>query len=336
MEKYSKEELNDIGIFELRSIARNVGVKSPTTKRHNDLVNAILRVQNGEDKVFSTNKGRPPKKMSFVPSLSEYEKSEGQTSEFKYTNEQDDNLVFCANGGEKGINKEYVPCGGILRGAEDGRYIYNHMEAIKYITVNNNFVKKYNLKVGDYVIGKAVETSFKTGYLVDVLDVNFKDVTNEDCEKKANEIREINGMPKVYSEIKNDKQPLKVVLELEAKNSAVTNMRNDSIYFYSEELANVKKSYNAALDSLYLVKNLCKDNKPFTLYLVDIDYIFITLNLHLRSLSQDGDKNFVDAGYFLKTLFSCVNNSEFGNIVVYENRKYKRNEYLDAILNKYL
>lgn len=63
MQNYTELQLNQIGIFELRQIGREKGVKSPTTLRRNDLISQILGVQSGKIKpwVKPNLKGRPPK-----------------------------------------------------------------------------------------------------------------------------------------------------------------------------------------------------------------------------------------------------------------------------------
>lgn len=54
--------LEDYSIFELRKIARSCGVKSPTTKKHAELIKEIkIKIQSNE-KVIESRKGRPSKK----------------------------------------------------------------------------------------------------------------------------------------------------------------------------------------------------------------------------------------------------------------------------------
>lgn len=329
-------ELEKLTIYELRRLARDVGVKAPTTKHHKELIDSVKKILSGEQEAYSSNRGRPPKNVAFANNTINFEKNDGENVKYTFSQENGNNLFFCATDDIRGINKMYVPCKGILREVDDNKYIYNHMEAVKFITVSQQLCEKYKLNIGDYVVGKAVETSIKTGYLEDVEDINFDKVDTSKIAKKPNEIRELISNDDLISAIKKDKQPIKVALELETKDEQVVDLRNDCIYFYSNELDNIQKSYNAVLDMYYLVLSLCKKGKKFTLYLIDIDYIFIILNMHLKSLQSNPDREFVDAGHFLKTIFSCINNSKNSNIIVYENKKYKRNEYLDAILNKYL
>lgn len=68
----SKESLvRALGIFELRGLARELGVKSPTTKKREELVERILEIiQNGEgQKSLDKRKGRPFKKLSSIQQI---------------------------------------------------------------------------------------------------------------------------------------------------------------------------------------------------------------------------------------------------------------------------
>ena len=61
--KYTKDNLNALGIFQLRDLARNVGVHLPTTYKKDELIEKILQVMSGEILPFvpKNKKGRPPK-----------------------------------------------------------------------------------------------------------------------------------------------------------------------------------------------------------------------------------------------------------------------------------
>ena len=47
---YTKEELENLGIFELRTLGREMGAKSPTTANKADLIQTILDIQSGKIK----------------------------------------------------------------------------------------------------------------------------------------------------------------------------------------------------------------------------------------------------------------------------------------------
>lgn len=57
--------IDELGVYELRELARKLGVKSPTTKKIAQLKEEIRLIQNGQMRGVSTNKiGRPPKSMT--------------------------------------------------------------------------------------------------------------------------------------------------------------------------------------------------------------------------------------------------------------------------------
>lgn len=59
---YQRENLIQLNIHTLRSIAREFGVKSPTTLNKDSLINEILLISQGKKQPHTpTKKGRPPK-----------------------------------------------------------------------------------------------------------------------------------------------------------------------------------------------------------------------------------------------------------------------------------
>lgn len=67
---YTKEELMALGVYELRSLAREVGVKAPTMLTKEEIANSVLSVLRGEEKPQRSSFGRPVKNSSkFVEAL---------------------------------------------------------------------------------------------------------------------------------------------------------------------------------------------------------------------------------------------------------------------------
>lgn len=77
---YTREALEKLGIYELRNVARQIGVYSPTLYKKGELINKVLSIISGEEEryVKVTKQGRPPKHISglndilniFVPAVS--------------------------------------------------------------------------------------------------------------------------------------------------------------------------------------------------------------------------------------------------------------------------
>ena len=61
--EFKEEILKSLGVYELRELARRLGVSSPTTKKRKQLEQEILKISKGEQiaEGKKTNKGRPPK-----------------------------------------------------------------------------------------------------------------------------------------------------------------------------------------------------------------------------------------------------------------------------------
>ena len=59
----SEISLRQASIFELRTLARNMGVNSPTIYKKEDLINKMMKIANGEEKpeIPKSRAGRPPK-----------------------------------------------------------------------------------------------------------------------------------------------------------------------------------------------------------------------------------------------------------------------------------
>lgn len=58
---YTKDELMALGVYELRNLAREIGVKAPTMLTKEEIANAIILVLRGEEKPYRTTFGRPVK-----------------------------------------------------------------------------------------------------------------------------------------------------------------------------------------------------------------------------------------------------------------------------------
>ena len=70
---YRKEQLNEISIYDLRAFARKIGVKSPSSMIKRNLIEEIIKVENGEKAPdFSGKRGRPPKR-KLLPEIPEDE-----------------------------------------------------------------------------------------------------------------------------------------------------------------------------------------------------------------------------------------------------------------------
>ncbi|MBQ9728143.1 MAG: hypothetical protein IJV85_00950 [Clostridia bacterium] len=66
---YTIEFLNDLPIYSLRTIGQLIGVRVPTKLKKAELIQEIIKVQEGAVEPFFTNRGRPKK--ASIENLSE-------------------------------------------------------------------------------------------------------------------------------------------------------------------------------------------------------------------------------------------------------------------------
>lgn len=62
METYTKAQLEKLNFYDVRNVARAVGVKNVSKKKISVLIDNIIKIQDGELAPYRTKKGRPVKK----------------------------------------------------------------------------------------------------------------------------------------------------------------------------------------------------------------------------------------------------------------------------------
>lgn len=221
MSKYLDEySMRQTSIFELRNIARDMGVLSPTIYKKEDLIKKLLKIISGEEKpqMPKTRQGRPPKKtlssqnfnnaisgenlVSFKNCL--LEENENNVANLKYDFKSpitggysvlaSPEFVY----GDEGVFKD----DNLNTKTEIG---YFHLVQNKYgyifevgrtknvenvICVPENFIAEFNLKSGDLVecVSKEV-VSTKTKYVLNIKSVNG--YSNKNKNRKTFEQMEI-------------------------------------------------------------------------------------------------------------------------------------------------
>lgn len=192
MEKYTIEQLDAKTIFEVRDIAKEVGVSSPTKMKKSDLIDMILKITNEEIVVPERPKrGRPPKEA--------YNRDEGHyedNNEF----EEEEQSVRC----DKYVVKPaFRPMnrngGGYFQGDFDLRQGSAEQERSGFLEINpdgygflrvkngeiNDMdayvpapkIKQYGLRRGDFVCAKCkTMQEGKPPAVVSVTSINGKDI----------------------------------------------------------------------------------------------------------------------------------------------------------------
>ena len=185
-------QLENLGIFELRELAREIGVHLPTTLRKGDLIAKIREIAKGEAEPFvpTSRKGRPPKSYSggirnvtdtasndIVFDYRNWGKFDGEYSltmrDVAYQMSDNDSLEF--------DESHYgITCGvtGIVFVDKQGfgRLHEGNLSEIgmrKIAKVSRACIEKFNLKNGDIISGKIGESLRDGAFcLFDVSTVN--------------------------------------------------------------------------------------------------------------------------------------------------------------------
>ena len=163
-EKYASayEYIDGLSVYEVRNIARELGVRSPTTAKKGELVGLIIGVLSGSfsPERKTTNKGAPPKGAKVPDAVMQEIKKRIQEADSKrdYPEPQEGDegveLSFHDSGeseGERGFEDIY---GGVLEMHPQG---YGFLRAEncepgkKDVFVPGPVIRRYGLRSGDYV-----------------------------------------------------------------------------------------------------------------------------------------------------------------------------------------
>ena len=70
----TKENLKEISVYSLRNLARQIGVKSPSTLNKDALIDEIIEIKSGrKEPYFSSKSGRPTKAIANLEDLDKKE-----------------------------------------------------------------------------------------------------------------------------------------------------------------------------------------------------------------------------------------------------------------------
>lgn len=202
--KFTFQSLNELGIFQLRTLARSIGVHLPTTMKKQELIEQILKVANGQIAPFvpTSKKGRPAK----------------QIVEFKgsWSNQEETKVVVNSafNSWELGKYLEPLlvsnfgvssPCFEFNETDTTGAYNVEGIafcEANGYVTLHVGGITKFNENNIVYISPQlAVDSVIRTGDTVQCL-VNPKT-------KKACKVLSVNGAETGYACVFDKLEPIR-------------------------------------------------------------------------------------------------------------------------------
>lgn len=327
--------LESLGIHELRIKGRSVGVKSPASKKKEELIDDILSIEEGRVSAHKTNRGRPPKGFNRVYDNEELnDRNNTLIPDLRYDlnmDEQNDGLEFNSDL-VLGINPPLNFTG--IVGEYDGKFIVtDYYDDSLSMYIPSKYEKK--LKDGDIVEGSAYldETGKYNVGLIEIVEFEDEDESFYGLDKcKYMCVKDKNSM---YDYIIKENCKNKIVFEVETDTySSRLIGRSNTYAFCTHECEDIAKSHNLIADCESVIKNLIARDESFTLYLVDIQFMFSIISSYYAvkygSLNCD-----INAGQVLKRIFSLIANYEKARIVVLGKDFDRLSAYLSVILDKY-
>lgn len=165
MKNFSINEFDNMGVHELRTFARSVGVKSPTSKTRQVLLDEIEQIRQGKMKPYHNGRfGRPIKNYTntkqdclitkVLTGIGDELQDKLEYNSIDYSK----NMVAFQQNTDAQENNDIICVKGILRSTEQNEfYFLNQQKTTKknYITVDLCDVIKYKLMVGDMIEGFA-------------------------------------------------------------------------------------------------------------------------------------------------------------------------------------
>ena len=150
-----KEIISSLGVYELRGLARVLGVKSPTTKKREELISLIFQIIENENDLSVSNvvkRGRPYKAIASVQGILD----DIATNDEPLINQNkidsfEELTVFNQELPKIACQSSNIfPSSGVLRkGTTFGYFIDNTCQRLVYISSEQ--IAKYRLESGDYV-----------------------------------------------------------------------------------------------------------------------------------------------------------------------------------------
>ncbi len=290
--------VKQLGVFELRGLAREIGIPSPTTKKREQLIKLILeKFKNGfTTDVQEKRKGRPFKKLSTIDeivfSMTEDNNDKAMTFENIMLFAQDTH-----NFTNRPSSKETIELEAIVRKDKDG---FNANNKEKWIYFNEDSESYKKLRQGDKVkvqaqlIGQG--NQYQANQILEINDIEAeKYVKGQYTQRKevlSNQILEINGL-KIHAGKRNAIMLSEDVYENNDFSNLVSYCRQneinlivlgintsfeDQVYFKDFDFDNFTTKYgtdnnvnlNVILDAISYAENLILRGKNVLIYLLDI------------------------------------------------------------------
>lgn len=307
--KITQEILKELGIYELRELARQVGVESPTTKKRAELCEHILKISSGEMQPTNANpnKGRPPKSVSRALGIAQEVfpkellnlKTPKKQSELCFSNI----LKFSQNQLVNFNRDDEHNVEGYIKIYMGKFYLLNKeiypFYSTKVIYIPDNFIEELSLREGDKIQGFAnfIKEDEECGTLSQINFINDNDVANHlAIRKNLNTDLAFKASTKVNVLDKEVNKGSRLLLC--AKNSLSANEK--LIDMVDNDESNTKYIFvgtELSPEDLFFIQSRQKINKFMTGYGQDLQLVSQNINNAIKfadTLLKDGNKiNFV-------------------------------------------
>ena len=330
----SVDALKKLGIYELRNLARQIGVYSPTSFKKEELIDKVMAIVQGIDEPYKkkTNQGRPAKQMAgldeilniFVPPLDEKNmytkpfKNESMypSSFMQHMTINPDNLASCS--GYVRILKDYAV---ILK---NGYFEGN--DKTYYIT--QQLLKNLSIKDGDFVKGLYYVLDDDKPKLVQQLQFINGQVADSSTNHNRENFEELNAVyPNVAIKLsKAPKSPIdfevidKICPIGEGSRVLINYEKNFDIDEFLSKLIN-----NLSRSNFYNVTLFSTDERP-----EDVNYL-INECIDMKVLNREvGSKEQMFAEQMLNTFDHLIRQVEYGNnqILIIKNMQKLYNFFI--------
>ena len=315
--------IESLGIYELRTLARKVGVQSPTTKKREELIALIKsQISSGESFEQKNKKGRPPKNLSSTDEFFDKIVSENEKKEFC------SELVFRDSSDDKVIVSD---ASGTIEFEDDKFYIKNTAASrlFEFVELSKDFVKNNNLCVGDYIEAQSFGYENNSwGCAKKIYSINYDiknknlDINNIDIDKNLTIIKDIKQGERVLvcspsnirstfesylpylKQIENNYKILIIANNVTPEEYIALTRSNSYIKFVTRFDDKTKKQENNIIKATNHIKQLLKYGENVFVIVYNIDDIISNINL----LYMGYDKPSVESIEIIKKLLSLGKN----------------------------
>ncbi|MBR7160178.1 MAG: transcription termination factor Rho [Clostridia bacterium] len=187
--KFSVEQLKNLGVYNLRELARNLGVKSPTTKKVDELIEAIMSINPEDIQPAKRGAGRPPKSSkTTVANVDVVDTQDIPPKKPKTVDKEDgqkkQDILEALKDAEvrEGVFEPHPDGGyGFLRTDKSG---VQNQETDAYVSQSQ--IKKFSLRYGDVIRARVKVDKNNGGKSAPVISIDM--INGEPAEQMANRV----------------------------------------------------------------------------------------------------------------------------------------------------